>query len=107
MKSDTPLACNMDVFTPAQRENHIQATLELIRALKGVEELENGYQFIFPSETEFITKIADFISNERLCCSFLEFSLNVSSNSEPISLSLTGPEGTQEFLRAEFDGAFQ
>ena len=106
MRSDTPLACNMDVFTPAQRENHIRATLELIRALKGVEELENGYQFLFPSETEFITKIAEFISNERLCCPFLEFSLNVSSNSEPISLSLTGPEGTQEFLRAEFDGVF-
>jgi hypothetical protein len=106
MKSDTPLACNMDVFTPAQRENHIQATLELIRALKGVEKLEKGYQFLFPSETEFITKIAEFISNERLCCPFLEFSLNVSSNSEPISLSLTGPEGTQKFLHVEFDGAF-
>ena len=48
-----------------------------------------------------------FISNERLCCSFLEFSRNISSNSEPISLTLTGPEGTHEFLRAEFDGAFQ
>jgi hypothetical protein len=107
MKSDTPLACNMDVFTPVQRENHIQTTIQLIQGLQSVEELKDGYTFLFPNETEFISKIADFISNERLCCPFLEFNLNVSSNNEPISLSLTGPEGTQEFLQAEFNGAFQ
>jgi hypothetical protein len=50
-------------------------------------------------------KIAEFVSNERLCCPFLEFTLNVIADEEPVSLSLTGPAGTQEFLRAEFDGA--
>ena len=63
--------------------------------------------FLFPNEAEFISRIAEFISNERLCCPFLRFTLNVNSNQGPVSLSLTGPHGTQEFLRAEFDGAFQ
>ena len=107
MNPDTPLVCNMDVFTSAQREAHIQTTTELIQALQSVEEVKNGYEFTFPNETEFISKIAEFISNERLCCPFLKFTLNILSNLEPLSLSLTGPLGTQEFLRAEFDGAFQ
>ena len=107
MNPDTPLVCNMDVFTSAQREAHIQTTTDLIQALQSVQEVKNGYEFTFPNETEFISKIAEFISNERLCCPFLKFTLNILSNREPLSLSLTGPIGIQEFLRAEFDGAFQ
>ena len=107
MNTEIPLVCNMDVFTPSQREAHIQTTTELIQAVQSVQEIGSGYTFSFPSEAEFISKIAEFIANERLCCPFLEFTLNVGSHSEPISLSLNGPIGTQEFLRAEFDGAFQ
>ncbi|SRR6266498_861683 len=107
MNPDPPLVCNMNVFTSAQREAHIQITTELIQAVQSVQEMENGYEFTFPNETEFISKIAEFILNERLCCPFLKFTLNVFSNNEPVSLSLTGPIGTQEFLRAEFDGVFQ
>jgi hypothetical protein len=106
MNTETPLACNMGVFTPAQRESHIQNSTELIQVVQNVQEIENGYEFAFPNETEVISKIAEFISNERLCCPFLRFTLNVNSSHEPVSLSLTGPLGTQEFLRGEFDGAF-
>ena len=107
MNPDIPIACNMGVFTASQREAHIQTTTELIQAVQSVQDIENGYEFRFPNETEFISKIAEFISNERLCCPFLEFRLNVVSNSELVFLSLTGPLGTQEFLLAEFNGAFQ
>jgi hypothetical protein len=104
MSSETPLACNMGVFTPAQSDSHIWITTQLIRAVRSVQEVENGYEFTFPNETEFISRIAEFISNERLCCPFLQFTLHVRANNEPISLLLTGPMGTQAFLRAEFDG---
>ena len=106
MNTETPLARNMNVFTPAQRESHIQATMELVQSLQSVQGIEGGYEFQFPNESELKSKIAEFISNERLCCPFLKFSLKVSAGHEPISLSLTGPDGTQEFLRAEFAGAF-
>ncbi|HJR80466.1 MAG TPA: hypothetical protein VJ821_10365 [Anaerolineales bacterium] len=105
MNTDTPLVCNMNVFSPAQRDAHIQATTELIQAIQSVQQVENGYQLHFPNETQSITKIAAFISNERLCCPFLKFDLHIISNDEPLSLSLTGPIGTQEFLRDEFGGA--
>jgi len=107
MNTDASLVCNMGVFTPTQRENHIQVMRQLIEAVQSVQEVEHGYEFLFPNETEFISTIAEFISNERICCPFLQFTLNVDSNSKRVSLSLTGPVGTREFLHAEFDGAFQ
>ena len=107
MNTDPSLACNMGVFTPAQREAHILGTTELVQRVENFRAVENGYQFSFPNETDLISKIAEFIANERLCCPFLKFTLNVNSSDEPISLSLSGPTGTQEFLRAEFSGAFQ
>ncbi len=107
MNSAHPLVCNMAVLTPAQRESHIRTSTGLIDALQGVQGVENGYELLFPNETKFITQIAEFISNERLCCPFLDFTLKVASDREPVSFTLTGPVGTQEFLRAEFGGAIQ
>src|ERR1051325_3258074 len=106
MNTDTPLVCNMGVCTPAQREAHIQNTTELLQAIQSIQEVKNGYEFTFPNKTEWISKAAEFISNEQLCCPFLKFSLNV-LNGGSVSLSLTGPTGTQEFLRLEFEEAFQ
>ena len=105
MNSPTPLVCNMNVFTPAGRESHIQNTLQLYQTVQAIHEVENGYEFIFPNGTE-LTKLAEFISNERLCCPFLEFALKIEPNEKHIVLTLTGPVGTQEFLREEFSEAF-
>src|SRR5690242_11734144 len=106
MSTGNSLSCNMGVFTASQRETHIQNTTELIKAMQGVRDVENGYEFSFSGEMEIIPKLAEFISNERLCCPFLRFGLQVGSKHEPILLSLTGPAGTREFLRMEFEEAF-
>jgi hypothetical protein len=77
MKTEIPLACNMAVFTREQREDHIRATSQLVEAIRNIREIENGYEFVFPTESNYITGIAEFIANERLCCPFLAFGLNV------------------------------
>jgi hypothetical protein len=111
MKPETqeiPIACNMNVFTPEERENHIRASTQLFQTVQDIQEVENGYKFFFPnsSNLENVTQFAEFIYNERRCCPFLEFTLNISPKDSPISLSLTGPEGTKEFLHEEFSEAF-
>ena len=104
---DSAIYCNMDVFTPSEHVSHIQTTTQLFQTVQGVHETQNGYEFIFPNHgSESISTFAEFISNERRCCPFLEFTLKVPSKDEPISLLLTGPEGTQEFLREEFSEIF-
>ena len=105
MNTSPPLVCNMDVFTPAQRDTHILKTTQLFKSVGVVREVEGGFDFTFPKESGFFPPIAEFIANERLCCPFLTFTLSVVSNHETVSLSLTGPVGTKDFLRTEFDGA--
>jgi len=104
MKSQSqgiPLACNMNVFTPAQHEAHIATTNQLFQTVQAIREVENGIEFGFPHLTS-VSKLGEFIANEKLCCPFLDFTLKVPSGGAPITLLFTGPEGTQEFLRAEF-----
>lgn len=103
--NNASLVCNMDVFTPAERESHIQNTLQLYQTVQDIREAEHGYEFLFPYATD-LAKLTEFISNEKLCCPFLEFTLRIELNEMPVSLTLTGPEGTQEFLRNEFQEAF-
>ena len=104
---DNAIYCNMDVFTPLERERHIQTTTQLFQTVQGIHEAQIGYEFIFPNHgLESIAAFAEFISNERRCCPFLEFTLKIPSNDQSISLLLTGPEGTQEFLREEFSEVF-
>ena len=101
-----PLACDMNVFTPVERERHLQTTLQLFKTTLGFREALNGFEFDFPATAETFTKLAEFIANERLCCPFLEFTLKVMPESQLVTLILAGPEGAQEFLRAEFSEAF-
>ena len=101
-KPQIPLACDMNAFTPVERELHIQTTKELFRSLQAIRNAENGYEFRFPNSSELIVNMAEFISRERLCCPFLEFTLKVLPGNGPLTLLLTGPEGTQGFLYAEF-----
>src|SRR5258706_16291545 len=99
-----PNVCNMVVFTAIERENHIQTKTQLFQSVQDIYEIENGYEFTFsnPDGSAILTRMAEFISNERLCCPFLKFMVTIETDPQPISLILTGPEGTQEFLRAEF-----
>ena len=106
MKSDTPLVCSMDVFTHSEREDHMQRTAQLYRSVQEIREHENGFEFVFPNESKIIRELAEFISNERLCCPFLKFTLEVAPDKEPILLQISGPDGTKEFLQAEFHAAF-
>jgi len=105
MKSETPLVCNMDVFTTAQREQHIETARRLFQTVQNIQEAENGFEFTLPSGSD-LTKISEFILNEKRCCPFLKFTLTINPDPKPITLRLLGPQGTQEFLREEFSEAF-
>lgn len=63
------------------------------------EAIPNGYAFRF--SPELLDALARFVSNERKCCPFLEFTIQVTPDGGPMWLRVTGPAGTPEFLEAE------
>ena len=106
MNSEVGLVCNMNVFTSSERDEHLKNTARLAQSIQNVQEIEQGYELVFPAESEILSMIADFISKERLCCPFLDFTVRVPSNTTRVKLSISGPEGTPEFLRNELEGVF-
>lgn len=96
-----PIACNL---TSAELQERRRTVLERLRdAVVEVKELANGYSYSFASEGNRFQELAAMIDLERQCCPFLEFRVTVAAGNGPISLGITGPEGTKDFLLSTFE----
>jgi hypothetical protein len=99
----SPIACDMTVLSPAQRKSHLARSCELFSSVKEIRELSNGYEFRV-DDANVIVQAAEFISLEKLCCPFLNFTLEVEADNGPVWLKLTGREGVKAFVREEISG---
>ncbi len=96
-----PIACNMDVFTPDERERHIAVLGRLKAAMLSGRELPDGRRFGIRLEDGSLAMLAEFIEGERRCCPFFEFTVRLETGSAALWLDLTGPEGVREFIGEE------
>src|SRR5919109_3132056 len=96
------LACDLTAIPPSDREEHIVSAPQLFQTVQDVQELPNGYAFRFLNEPGKFMAIANYIENERLCCSFFNFELEVKPNGGALWLRLTGGEGVKDLLKSTF-----
>jgi hypothetical protein len=98
--SGVALACEAGAIPLADRPAHFALLDRLFGELSlGRVTSPGGYSYWFdPSALELI---ATFVKNERKCCPFLNFAIEVGAANAPVWLRLAGPEGTREFLDAE------
>jgi hypothetical protein len=102
-KQESPFACNRFGLTPEERKRHFDVLGPMLRSLRtGVRELENGYEFQFPSDRATFQLLAEWSIQERLCCPFFDIELRLEREGGPLWLRLTGREGTKEFIKADF-----
>ena len=99
-QQESPIACDMSVLSPAQRETHLAMSRELFSDVKEMGELSDGYEFRLDGPN-VIVRAAEFIALEKLCCPFLNFDLEVEAESGTVWLRLTGREGVKAFIREE------
>ena len=97
-----PIACNMNAFSPNQRERYKRIRVQIDDLTTGVTEISDGYQLEFKYEPELFKLLSEFIILERLCCPFLNFEISVNERGD-LKLKLTGPKGVKAFLQAEFN----
>jgi hypothetical protein len=95
------IACDLTAIDAAERDQHILSAQKLFASVTEVQELADGYTFRLPAETRTLRSAADFIVNERLCCPFFDFTLQVQAQGS-LWLSLTGSAEVKQFVRAEF-----
>ena len=102
-QQESPIACDMSVLSPAQRETHLATSRWLFSRIEQIEELSDGYRVRLDGP-DVVVKTAEFIALEKLCCPFLNFDLEVQAESGLVWLKLTGREGVKAFIREEISG---
>ncbi len=95
----------MNPIPSSDRQQHITITKEVFGSARTIRELPNGYAFQLLNAKGLLMKTAVFIENEKLCCSFFSFAVEVEASGGPIWLQLTGREGVKLFIRAEIGEA--
>jgi hypothetical protein len=99
--ADLPVACTLTpAALEARRENLLAAVVRRATDRTG---LPDGYRLRFAANEDNLTTVARAIDAERRCCRFLRFTVTVEPDEGPVTLDLTGPAGTREFLSAMFE----
>lgn len=95
-----PIVCTLSPEAlKARRDNLLDALRR--RSTEHIE-IPDGFRLRFTADEQILTEIARTVDAERQCCRFLSFTITVSPDGGPITLDLTGPAGTREFLAAMF-----
>ena len=99
--TELPVACSL---MPAELQERRRGLLAKVRAATSeVTELDDGFRYEFPLAGEVLGEITKLIQLERQCCPFLTFRLTIQAGADSVSLDLTGPPGTKEFLAETFN----
>lgn len=96
--TELPIACTL---SPAALRARRQGLLsDLLRRADEHQEVPEGHLLRFAANDEMLEIIARAVDAERQCCRFLRFQITVEPDGGPISLELSGPPGTREFITA-------
>jgi hypothetical protein len=91
-------------MTPVQRKRHFEVVGPELRDRQiRWRELPDGFEFEFRNDSPTFRLLSEWVLMERLCCPFFEFQIRSASDGGPLSLRLTGRDGTKDFIRQ--DGA--
>lgn len=99
-----PIACVPGAIPKEKRPEHFALIARLFsEALRERQEIPQGYAYRFDEDS--FADVASFVENERRCCPFLTFALELTPSDDALWLRLTGPDGTRAFLDGELSQA--
>jgi len=97
----TEFFCDLAAMNAEQRARYRHVTQQMRAATPVIEELADGYALRFGMDSSLCLIVAEFMTLERLCCPFLDLTLELVREGGPMQLKLIGREGVKPFLRAE------
>ena len=98
---EKPLTCKLTTPEMQHRKETVVANLK--RQVLEKKELTNGYSYTFKGSDAVVDEVSNFIKTERLCCDFFNFELKVAGDASHAWLTITGPDGTKDFITSELD----
>jgi hypothetical protein len=97
MSEDIRVACCLSNAELRKRVATLLVRFE--SAVIATEELPDGYVLQVPGGKKWMGVVWEAIAAERECCPFLTFQLTAQPNMGPVSVRVTGPAGTKDFLK--------
>ena len=95
-----PIACDLTAIVADERGAHMaRATQLVMHAYAERQELPNGYAWRFSAEQ--YDEVARYVANERRCCPFFTFTVEVAPAGGPVWLRVTGDETIKAYLQSE------
>ncbi len=98
MADQIPVACCLSNVELRIREATLLAQCK--SAILTREELADGYLFRIPGDKKSLAVAAELMAAEGECCPFLRFELAAEPEMGPVTVQMTGPAGTKEFLKS-------
>ena len=96
--------CDLSVFTDEEREHHMQVVQDLFSKVSEMRESEDGYALRLPDEEGIIMKMADFINDDRKCCAFINFGMEIEAQGKGVWLTLKGNAEVKTAIQGEILG---
>ncbi len=100
--NEVVIACDPRAIPAEQRDQWIANGKQVYAAVQESRELPDGYMFRLLPDSAMLVRVAEYISNERLCCPFLRFTLEVEPNQGSFWLRLTGGDGVKAYIGGIF-----
>jgi hypothetical protein len=94
-----PVVCTLTPEAVAARKADLLPALVRRATLR--DESGETIRLVFPPDA--LPAVLSTIDQERRCCRFLRFDIVVEPDEGPISVTLSGPPGTRQFLAALID----
>jgi hypothetical protein len=94
-----PLACSLSERDLAKRRRELAENVA--GGVLKVDELEDGYAFVFPGSAEWAARLVELVNAERTCCPFFAFELVFQPDLGPVLLKIRRPEGAKELTETE------
>jgi hypothetical protein len=92
--------CSLSDAEKRDRESTLLARFK--SGVLATEELGDGFAFRVPGDKDWLRLVADLMIAERECCPFLTFQLTAEPQRGALTVRITGPDGTKEFLKSAF-----
>jgi hypothetical protein len=99
MADEIPVACCLSDEELRLREATLVAQFKM--ANTSTAELGDGYLFL-PGDKQSLAVVSDLILAERECCPLLRVQLAAEPKMGPLTVTVTGPAGTKDFLKTIF-----
>jgi hypothetical protein len=102
VREEIPLACDLGAIDAESRTDHLARAGHLLRDV-ALERRETADGYLFRFAAEDYTRVVEFVGDERLCCPFLHFVLEVPPAQGALWLQIRGDAQARAFLRAELN----